>query len=62
MELHTKRGDVCFEPFSGSGSQLVAAEKTGRRCYAIEIVPAFCDVAVKRWEQLTGRKATRTRK
>jgi DNA modification methylase len=59
MRKHTKRGDVCFEPFSGSGSQLVAAEQLGRRCYAMEISPVFCDVAVARWEQFTGRKAER---
>lgn len=59
MELHTKRGDVCYEPFSGSGSQIVAAERTGRVCYAMELQPAFVDVAVKRWEMFTGRKARR---
>jgi len=44
-----------LEPFSGSGSQLVAAEKLGRRCRAVEISPAFVDVAVRRWEQATGK-------
>jgi DNA modification methylase len=59
MRKHTKRGELCFEPFSGSGSQLIAAEQLDRRCYAIEISPVFCDVAVARWEQFTGRKAER---
>jgi DNA modification methylase len=59
MRKHTKRGDVCFEPFSGSGSQLIAAEQLGRRCFAIEISPVFVDVAVQRWEAFTGRKAER---
>lgn len=57
MRKHTKRGDLCFEPFSGSGSQILAAELLGRRCRAIEISPAFVDVAVRRWEAHTGQKA-----
>ncbi len=59
MRKHTNRGNVCFEPFSGSGSQLIAAEQLERRCFAIEISPVFCDVAVARWEKFTGRKAER---
>jgi DNA modification methylase len=58
MELHTKRGDVVVEPFSGSGTQLLAAERLGRRCFAMEIQPAFVDVAVRRWEAATGKQAT----
>lgn len=58
MRKHTKRGDVCFEPFSGSGTQLLAAEQLGRRCYAIELEPVFVDVAVRRWQALTGKEAT----
>ena len=46
---HTEAGDLVFEPFSGSGSQLVAAAKTGRRCYAMELAPEFVDVARIRW-------------
>lgn len=57
MRKHTKIGDICFEPFSGSGSQLIAAQQMQRRCYAMEISPVFVDVAIKRWEQFTGRKA-----
>jgi DNA modification methylase len=49
--------DLCYEPFSGSGSQLIAAEQLGRRCYAIELEPRFIDVAISRWEKLTGQKA-----
>ena len=48
MRKHTKPGDVCYEPFSGSGTQLVAAEQTGRLCLAIEISPAFAAVALER--------------
>jgi DNA modification methylase len=57
MELHTLPDDICYEPFSGSGSQLIAAEQLGRRCYAIELEPRFVDVAISRWERLTGKKA-----
>ncbi len=57
MELHTSPNDLCYEPFSGSGSQLVAAEQLGRRRYAIELEPRFVDVAISRWEKLTGQKA-----
>ncbi len=42
----TQLGDICYEPFSGSGTTIAAAELTGRRCYAMEISPAFVDVAV----------------
>ncbi len=59
MRKHTKIGELCFEPFSGSGSQLIAAEQMNRRCYAMEISPIFVDVAVARWELFTGRKAER---
>ena len=46
---HTDPGDLVFEPFSGSGSQLIAAAKLGRRCFGLEISPAFCDVIRRRW-------------
>ena len=49
MRQHTKRGELCYEPFSGSGSQFIAAEQLGRRVYGMEISPAYCDVIVKRW-------------
>lgn len=57
MKKHSRKGAICFEPFSGSGSQLIAAERSGRVCRAIEIEPAFVDVAVQRWEAATGRTA-----
>ncbi len=50
-------GDAIYEPFSGSGTTLIAAEMTGRRCLAMEIDPAYCDVAVRRWQNLTGQVA-----
>lgn len=59
MRMHTKPGEICYEPFSGSGSQIIAAEKLERRCFAMEMEPVFCDVAVKRWELWTGKKAKR---
>jgi len=52
MEMHTEPGEICYEPFSGSGSQLVAAAQTGRRCYAIEKAPAFVAVALERMAAL----------
>ena len=58
IRKHTKPGDIVFEPFSGSGSQIIAAERTGRRCRAIEISPHFVDAAIRRWERATGKTAT----
>jgi len=52
------KGDSVYEPFCGSGTTLIAAEQLGRKCYGMEISPAYCDVIVKRWETLTGKKAT----
>ena len=59
MRVHTKVGDICYEPFCGSGSQIIAAERLNRRCFSNEIEPYFCDIAVKRWEEFTGKKAKR---
>lgn len=59
LQAYSDNGDTAYEPFSGSGSTLIAAEQLHRRCYAMEISPAYCDVAVTRWEKLTGRKAKR---
>ncbi len=59
MRVHTTPGDICYEPFSGSGTQLIAGERLNRRVFAMEIEPVFCDVAVRRWEEFTGKKAQR---
>lgn len=59
MRQHTRAGELCYEPFAGSGSQIIAAEQLGRRCFAMEISPVYCDVSVERWERFTGKKATR---
>jgi len=50
-------GQAVYEPFMGSGTTLIAAETTGRVCLGIELNPAYVDVAVKRWQQFTGRDA-----
>jgi DNA modification methylase len=50
-------GQAVYEPFSGSGTTIIAAEMTGRVAHAIEIAPAYVDVAVKRWQDFTGRQA-----
>jgi len=59
IEFHTRPGDIVYEPFLGSGTQLVAAERTGRLCYAMEQEPRYCDVARARWEAFSGQKAAR---
>jgi len=53
----SKRGDLVVDLFLGSGSTLIAAERTGRVCYGMELDPAYADVIVSRWERQTGRKA-----
>jgi DNA modification methylase len=60
IAYHTKPGEAVYEPFAGPGSALVAAELTGRACFALELEAAYCDVVVQRWEQLTGQAAERT--
>lgn len=50
-------GDLVADFFLGSGSTIIAAEQTGRRCYGTELSPAYCDVIVERWQNLTGREA-----
>ena len=57
IKSSTRDGGLLVEPFLGSGSTLIAAEQLGRKCYGMEISPAYCDVIVKRWENLTGKKA-----
>ena len=57
LKVLTKRGDLIVEPFGGSGSPLIAAEKMKRRCYLIEKSPVYAEVIKHRWEKLTGLKA-----
>jgi DNA modification methylase len=54
--IRNHAGDV-YDPFLGSGTTLIACERLGRRCYAMEIEPRYVDVAVRRWEDFTGKKA-----
>jgi len=56
IKVLTKRGDLVVEPFCGSGSTLIAATKLGRRCNILEKSPVYAEVAMKRWEKLTGLK------
>jgi DNA modification methylase len=56
--LSAKSSSV-YEPFCGSGTTLIAAEQLGRKCYGMEISPQYCDVIVKRWESMTGKKAVK---
>ena len=57
MRQHVARGGLCYEPFSGSGSQIMAGEANDRRVFAMEISGAYVDVAVERWQAETGREA-----
>jgi len=58
MENNSKAGDAVYEPFSGSGTTIIAGEMTGRRVLAIELNPIYVDVAVRRWQDFTGKAAT----
>jgi DNA modification methylase len=58
MNSSLMKGGLCVEPFGGSGSTLIGAEKTGRKCYTMELQEKYCDVIVKRWQEYTGKEAT----
>jgi DNA modification methylase len=55
---HGTRDDAVYDPFVGSGSTLIAAERLKRRCFAMELDPGYVDVVVRRWEKATGEQAT----
>jgi DNA modification methylase len=59
LENSSQSSDVVLDLFLGSGSTLIAAERTGRTCHGIELEPRYVHVAVMRWEAFTGQKATR---
>ncbi|MDH7566819.1 MAG: DNA modification methylase [Clostridiales bacterium] len=59
IKMHSDRGGIVLEPFSGSGTTIIAAEQTERCCYAMELTPVYCDLAVKRWEEFTGKRAVK---
>lgn len=57
IENNSSPGQAVYEPFSGSGTTIIAAEMIGRACHAIELNPAYVDVAIQRWQDFTGEKA-----
>lgn len=57
IENNSSPGQAIYEPFSGSGTTIIAGEMTGRHIYAVELNPAYVDVAVKRWQDFTGQQA-----
>lgn len=57
MENHVAPGEICYEPFSGSGSQIIAGEKLGRSVCAMEIDPRYVDATIERWQTFSGKKA-----
>lgn len=58
VKIVSDSGDLCLDLFGGSGSTLIACEKTGRHARLMELDPKYCDVIVKRWQQFTGKQAT----
>ncbi len=57
IENNSSPGQAVYDPFVGSGTTIIAAEMTGRACHAIELSPAYIDVAVTRWQNFTGHAA-----
>lgn len=57
LRNNTKPKDIVLDLFAGSGSMVIAAEKAGRKGYAMELDPKYCDVIIRRWEEFTGKKA-----
>jgi DNA modification methylase len=57
IENNSSRAQAVYEPFSGSGTTIIAGEMTGRSIHAIELNPAYVDVAVIRWQEFTGKQA-----
>ena len=57
LKVLTERGDLIIEPFGGSASTLISAEKMGRRCYLMEKSPVYCEVIKNRWQKMTDQKA-----
>jgi len=59
MQTLCDKSKSVYEPFAGTGTTIIAAERTGRRCFGIELDPIYCDVSVRRYEEHTGKKAVR---
>ena len=57
MLNNSEPNDIIYEPFCGSGTSIIAAESCRRRCFAVELNPEYVDMAVRRWQDYTGRKA-----
>ena len=57
LDNSSKKRDIVLDLFGGSGSTLIACEQNNRICYMMELDPKYCDVIIKRWENLTGKKA-----
>lgn len=57
IENNSRRGDAIYEPFAGSSTTLIACEMAGRRCFAVELSPAYVDVGVLRWQKVSGKDA-----
>lgn len=59
IRINSRKGGIVLDIFGGSGTTLAVCEQIGRKCFTMEISPAYCDVIIKRWEQLSGKKAVR---
>ena len=57
MRNSSRPGELIYDAFGGSGTTLIAAEQMGRRAYLMELDPHYCDVIIKRWEDMTGDTA-----
>ena len=57
IQYSSQRGEHVLDLFGGSGSTLIAAERTGRRAFLMELDELYCDVIIRRWESFTGRQA-----
>ena len=56
---HTERGEAVYDPFAGSGTAVIAAERLGRVCYAMEILPTHIQAVIDRWGAFTGQTAVK---
>lgn len=59
IQNSSRKNELVLDPFGGSGTTLIACEHLKRKCLTMELDPKYCDVIVKRWEELTGLKAER---